>query len=78
MNGPYRAGSLAAPFVSALTIYIFCVTDSERKAAYTAFAIIGMFAFINTPPEQGFDVFVMQSSAFLIVNGLTLGWLRFF
>eukprot|EP00029_Vermamoeba_vermiformis_P006975 TRINITY_DN2881_c0_g3_i2.p1 TRINITY_DN2881_c0_g3~~TRINITY_DN2881_c0_g3_i2.p1 ORF type:complete len:608 (+),score=97.51 TRINITY_DN2881_c0_g3_i2:193-1824(+) len=73
MGGPYRASSLAAPFVSALIIYLFCVTDSERKAAFTCFTIIGIFAYLNTPSESGFDVFVMQSSAYLIVNGLALG-----
>lgn len=73
MSGPYRASSLAAPFVSASIIYIFCVTDSERKAAFTCFTIIGVFAYLNTSPESGFDVFIMQSSAFLIVNGLALG-----
>lgn len=73
LGGPYRASSLAAPFVSASIIYIFCVTDSERKAAFICFAIIGIFTFLNTPQESGFDVFIMQSSAYLIVNGLALG-----
>jgi hypothetical protein len=72
-EGPYRAGSLAAPFVSLFTIYIFCMTDSERKAAYTAFTVIGIAIYLTTPSEQGFDVFIMQSSAFIIINGLALG-----
>lgn len=69
----YPIAAFIGTFALAVSLYIFCRSDSERKSGMFIVNTIYALLFFASFREGGFELFVMRSHSCLLYGGIFLG-----
>jgi signal transduction histidine kinase/CheY-like chemotaxis protein len=69
----YRWIPIIAPVVRLICTFIFCKTDSERKAGYTSILTLYGCLYLLSKKEVAFDMMIMHSAIYLTLCGVVMG-----